>query len=214
MQRVTPSLVLSTIAIVMAGTAGASAATKLITGKQVKNSSLTGADIRNGSLTARDIRDGTISADELDTDLIDDIQAPGTAGPQGVPGPQGPAGSASFSVVESNHADVGPSGSATFTAQCPSGQTAVGTGFYSSVADVGFVKIYGSFVGGIMFNDTGIVVRDLHVQAVCAAGSAGAIALRAPRTTGSFQADVNRAQAARQTGRRAGRWTVASPARR
>ena len=90
--------------------------------------------------------------------------------------------------------DLPPGGhtSANFNATCPAGSRVVGSGFYSSVTDVGFVKGYGTFGGGIMFNNTNITVHDLHVQAMCiqfAAGTPGAPKVRASRAKDGLRAD-------------------------
>jgi len=53
-------------------------------------------------------------------------------------------------------------------AYCPTGTNVVGTGFYNSIADIGFVESYGSFVGGIFFNNTGVTATGVYVQAICA----------------------------------------------
>ena len=111
----------------------------------------------------------------------------GPQGPEGPQGPQGPTGVLSFTTVDSPHEDLPPGGntSENFDANCPAGSTVVGSGFYSSVASVGFVKSYTFFVGGFIYNDTGITVRDVHVQAMCIKFAAG--------TPGSAKANVSRA---------------------
>ena len=54
MRSVTPSLVIDVLALVLACSGGAFAASSYITGKQIKNSSITGADVKNRSLTPAD----------------------------------------------------------------------------------------------------------------------------------------------------------------
>lgn len=71
--------------------AGTATAARLITGKDVKNSSLTGKDIKNKSVGAKD----------LSADVMASLNAAaGPAGPAGAVGPAGPAGA------------VGPAGAA------------------------------------------------------------------------------------------------------
>ena len=53
-----------------------------------------------------------------------------------------------------NTADVAPNG---FRAQCPAVRRR-GTGFYTSVATIGFVEKFETFVGGFAYNDSGIAV--------------------------------------------------------
>jgi hypothetical protein len=81
--KLTYANVMSTIAVVVAvGGGTAFAATKLITGKEIKNSSITGVDIK----------DGTLGAAELSPAAKSILK--GSAGPQGPQGLQGPAGAA------------------------------------------------------------------------------------------------------------------------
>ena len=67
--RPSPALVVAILALVMA-TGGTSFAAKLITGKDVKNSSLTGVDVKNSSLTGADVKNGSIAGADLKKDLI------------------------------------------------------------------------------------------------------------------------------------------------
>ena len=69
-----------------------SAAKKLVTGKQIKNSTITGKDVRNGSLEGADVKDGSLGAADLAPGTL--TQGPrGEQGPQGERGPAGPPGS-------------------------------------------------------------------------------------------------------------------------
>jgi hypothetical protein len=74
-KRLTYANVVSTVClfVVLGGTA--TAASKLLTGKQIKNESITGVDVKNGSLLSRDFKAGQLPS-----------------GPQGPAGAQGPAG--------------------------------------------------------------------------------------------------------------------------
>jgi hypothetical protein len=83
-------IVLAAVVAALAVAVPAGAA-RLITGKQVKNSSLTGADVKNKSLTSADIKGfptGGSGAQGPKGDKGDT----GPAGPQGSQGPQGPVG--------------------------------------------------------------------------------------------------------------------------
>jgi hypothetical protein len=71
-KRLTPGVVLGTLALVIAMT-GSAVGASLITGKQIKNSSITGKDVKNKSLTKSDFK-GSVR------------------GPRGLTGVQGPPG--------------------------------------------------------------------------------------------------------------------------
>jgi hypothetical protein len=80
-KRLTYANVVSTVClfVVLGGTA--TAASKLLTGKQIKNGSITGVDVKNRSLLSKDFKAGQLPSGPQ-----------GPAGAQGVPGPQGPSG--------------------------------------------------------------------------------------------------------------------------
>jgi hypothetical protein len=78
-----PALVVSVLALVLALAGGATAAT-LITGAQIKNGSITGRDVKDKSLTAKDFKGSLRGADGPQ----------GATGPTGAPGQIGPAGPA------------------------------------------------------------------------------------------------------------------------
>ncbi|MCW3002480.1 MAG: hypothetical protein JWQ20_1778 [Conexibacter sp.] len=169
MSRLTPSLVLSVVALVLAGAGGATAASTLITGKQVKNSSLTGADIKNGSLAGDDIRNGSLAGDDLASasvgpaKLTDALLAqiakaatPGPAGATGPAGPAGPAGATGPSALASLVIAQGDGSLCTGTgdcsvgsayAACPAGTKPLGGG-------VSTQALNGTFVGSIASTDT------------------------------------------------------------
>ena len=98
-RRPSVAALLGLMAIVLA-MGGTATAAKLITGKQVRNSSLTGADVRNGSLGARDLS----SAARKSLRGAAGQGASGAAGPAGQTGPAGPAGPAG------PKGDAGPQG--------------------------------------------------------------------------------------------------------
>ena len=78
-----PALIVSIVAVVIASTGSAVAAT-LITGKQIRNGSVTGADIKDGSLLSKELSKGS-------QNLLRDkggriaYEAIRKAGPEGVP---------------------------------------------------------------------------------------------------------------------------------
>jgi hypothetical protein len=178
-RHLSPALVLSVVAIVLAMTAGATAATRFITGKQIKNGSITGQDIASRSIGGDDIKGDAIGPAKLSAAVVNDIQAgkdnvPGPAGPAGAPGPAGPtgpAGSLSVVTVTSPPQYVPPGGTTTgMRALCPAGMTVVGTGFDTGIGNADFVLSYGTFVGGFVDNDVSIPIQ-ASVQAICASGA-------------------------------------------
>jgi hypothetical protein len=99
----------------------------------------------------------------------------GPAGLTGATGATGATGIAGITTVTSPELTLAPgqdSPIGSLVAQCPAGSTVIGTGFDDGgVTQVGFVEKFGTFAGGFMWNDTGITVTGLSVQAICASGS-------------------------------------------
>ena len=79
--RPSPSMMVAFVALFVAG-AGSATAARLITGKQIKNSSITSTDVRNGSLLRKDFKSAQLPR-----------------GPQGLPGTAGRAGRDGFGVL-------------------------------------------------------------------------------------------------------------------
>jgi hypothetical protein len=154
-KRLSPSLILSVIAVVLA-LGGTATAASLITGKQIKNSSVTGADIKNKSLTPSDFS-GSVKGDR------------GLQGIQGPSGAQGPAGITTVSTVNGPDVNVAPGDVGGADATCPAGSAVVGTGFSSSIGSIGFAERFGASVGIAVANDSSITIQ-IHAQAICAAG--------------------------------------------
>lgn len=82
--RLTYANVVSTLCLFIVLGGSAAAATKLITGKQIKNNSISTADIKDHSLLRRDFKTGQL--------LRGPIGPQGLQGTQGQQGPQGPPG--------------------------------------------------------------------------------------------------------------------------
>lgn len=142
---------------------GATAASNLITGKQIKDSSITGRDVKNRSLTPSDFR-GSVKGDR---------------GPQGLTGPAGapgPAGIASVTDVVGPDVSVAPGTVGGANAACPPGSVVVGTGFFAGIGNPGFAERFGNEVGIGVVNDSSITIA-IHAQAICAAG-AGVVGAR------------------------------------
>lgn len=108
------------------GAGGSAVAAKLITGKDVRNSSLTGADIRNKSLTRKDFR-GSIR---------------GARGPQGPAGPSGATGSAGAAGATGPTGETGPTGATGIGATGPTGPTgATGIGATGPTGPAGATNV-------------------------------------------------------------------------
>lgn len=166
--KVSPSLVISVIALVVALSGTAVASSYLITkSSQIKPS-------------VRKALKGQKGADGEDGPR--GLQGPaGAPGPAGTPGAAGPAGAAGtpglLGVVTVNGAQQtyqpGQYGGAPI-AQCPAGSTVIGTGFNGPFNAVGgFVQKYGTFVGGFFANASSIALTG-SVQAICGQLAPGA----------------------------------------
>jgi hypothetical protein len=82
--RPSPALVISFIALFVAG-AGTATAARLITGRSIKNNSVTGRDIRNSSLGSRDVKNGSLLRRDFRRGQLQ-TGAQGPAGRNGVNG--------------------------------------------------------------------------------------------------------------------------------
>jgi hypothetical protein len=131
-----PALVVSVLALVLACTAGATAASSLITGKQIRDHSITGADLKRQSVGGDALAAGAISPDKLSGALAGAImrQGPGPmgpTGPQGAAGPAGPGTTGVITAVTGSGSTIPPGkigGAAMF---CPVDQRAISGGWYS-----------------------------------------------------------------------------------
>ena len=111
-------------------------------------------------------------------------------------GASGPSGIASIITVDSPEISLPPggiSGQNDLIAQCPAGSTVVGTGFFDSIANTGFVEKFGTFVGGFMFNNTSVTANHLKVQAICASGPGVVDHAARAASTGSERTAFDRA---------------------
>lgn len=109
-RRPQPATVIAGIALFAATTGTATAASQLITGKQIKDGSITARDIKKRSLGTAQLSPKAITAlrgaggaqgPAGATGAAGAVGPAGPAGAQGVPGPQGPQGPASFAKVYS-----------------------------------------------------------------------------------------------------------------
>lgn len=102
MARPSPSMAVALAALAAAAAGSATAASKLLTGGDIRNASLTGADVRNASLTGADIRKASIGV----RDLAPSARTAGSPGPQGPPGPPGTAATPPLTPVASIGGDT------------------------------------------------------------------------------------------------------------
>jgi hypothetical protein len=200
-RHLSPALVLSVLAVILAMTAGATAASSLITGKQIKNSSVTGADVKDSSLSGDDLKSATIGPSKLSNGLLADITAPGPAGPAGpagsagAAGPAGPAGIANVVTVTSATQIIPPGGYTTgMRANCPAGMTVVGTGFNTGIGNADFVLSFGTFVGAFFDNDVSISIEP-YVQAICASNTTNGGVAASVRSRAADLGQFERAEA-------------------
>lgn len=90
--RISPSLVVSGIALVLAAGGIGVGAGALITGADIEDGSITGADIRDGSITTRDLARGAVTKNRMAPGARLALRKAGTRGPVGKRGPAGAAG--------------------------------------------------------------------------------------------------------------------------
>ncbi|MBJ7331847.1 MAG: hypothetical protein JHC95_18270 [Solirubrobacteraceae bacterium] len=112
---------------------------RLVTGKQITDSSLTGKDLRDGTVTTRDITDGSLTPDDLRLPGVTSLRQtgpggyepqPGVAGPpgpQGPPGPRGPSGVFDLRRVTTSSV-VASQTHGTVTTPCPGATKALSGG--------------------------------------------------------------------------------------
>jgi hypothetical protein len=171
-KHLSPGAILGTIAIVLAMTGSAVAASK-ITGAQIKDGTVTGKDIKNDSVTLSDLSAGTVN------NLAGEQ---GPAGPAGPTGPAGPAGVARVVTVNGPTAYLAPGTVGSSLATCPPGSLATGGGWDGESsppvsATVGFNKLYGSGSWGVIMVNQASISATYHAFVVCASGS-GVVASR------------------------------------
>ena len=116
-RRLTPSMVVSLVALAVALSGPAVAATEaLITGAQIKDKSIGLNDISNTAIAKLRGQRGPQGPD-------------GPEGPQGAPGANGGFDPAKVVVVQGNEAFIGAYSVASSTAACPAGTKVLGGGF-------------------------------------------------------------------------------------
>ncbi len=174
--RPSPSMIVAFVALFVAG-AGSATAARLITGKEIRNSSITSKDVRNGSLLRRDFRSGQVPR-----------------GPQGLPGASGRAGRDGFSEIVYASGEVpAPSEDTIHYSKCPTGLVPVGGDAYAVNSSDDIVP--GAQVVGFFYNAQGssvpnawgatttpFVGQTLIVEAICANASRSSFGARAGKS--------------------------------
>ena len=187
-RRISPAFVLAFVALILAMSGGAVAASK-ITGKQIASGTITGKNVKDRSLTGRDFS-GSLRGPR------------GPQGPQGLQGPQGPQGPSvvgQMTVVNSGQVAYGPSDVIqTAVAFCPAGQRAISGGG----ANIGDQELWlseatpgrsGWVVGGADLTDDG----GEYIRASAACAPVGAAVAARATSRASVRRWVARLEAAR-----------------
>lgn len=177
-RRPSPALVVAVVAVLLTS-AGSATAARLITGKQIKNSSITSTDIKNGSLQRGDFRSSQLPAGPRG--------AQGPAGANGAPGPPGGNGTNGFGLIRylqtANPFSDGESD--IVVTVCPAGTFATGGAAWAADTATGATDHPEVITSdGIAYSDAGIGVGyfagvsnvasgavDVIVDAVCANAS-------------------------------------------
>jgi hypothetical protein len=106
-RKPSPAMVVGCIALMLSTTSTATAAKKLLTGKEILDRTITRLDVAKNTLTGENLKPGTLQAKHFKGGLPQGPQGPqgvqGPQGPQGEQGPQGPAGTANvFARINAN----------------------------------------------------------------------------------------------------------------
>jgi hypothetical protein len=109
--KVTPSIVLASLALVVASGGSAYAATK-IGSAEIRDNSIRGVDIKNDEVRSSDVKNGTLRQQDFapGTLTTGPRGATGATGAPGAAGAQGPAGDSRWLLVDATGAIVAQSG--------------------------------------------------------------------------------------------------------
>ena len=109
--RITPSLIISVLALIVALSSSATAAV-MINGKDIKKNTVASKQIKNDSVTSKDVKDKTLQLRDFNPAAIADLSAAGAAGVTGPQGPAGPAGADGAPGAKGDDGNAGPAGTA------------------------------------------------------------------------------------------------------
>ena len=107
--RISPSLIVSGIALVLAAGGIGVGAGAFITGADIEDGSITGADIRDGSITSSELARGAVTKSRMAPGARLALRKAGTRGPAGQ---RGPAGAQGVAGPGGARGDTGPPGAA------------------------------------------------------------------------------------------------------
>jgi hypothetical protein len=171
-------MIVAFVALFVAG-AGSATAARLITGKQIKNSSITSTDVKNGSLLRRDFRSSQLPR-----------------GPQGLPGASGRAGRDGFGQVTYGSGEVKDVTSGDFYFGCPAGLVPVGGDAYA-VGDLDEI-VPGAAIAEYFYANNSTVPNawgatlgagsgnvDLIIEVICANASRASVGSVAAKSGGA-----------------------------
>ncbi len=147
--RITPSLIISVLALIVALSSSATAAV-MINGKDIKKNTVASKQIKNNSVTTQDVKDKTLQLRDFNPAAIKDLTAAGAsgvAGPAGAQGPAGPAGATGPQGVKGENGAAGPAGPAGATG-ATGAAGATGISGYEVVSKTVIVNGYNAPGGG------------------------------------------------------------------
>lgn len=134
-QRPSPSMIVAIVAVVIACTSTAVAASVMIkSSAQIEDGVILGRDLHDNTLTGNKVKDGSFVAADLAPGARNALRGPrgvrGNRGPTGRRGPVGPEGGDAISLLAYPSATVGiaPGAGATGNATCPAGLRPTGGG--------------------------------------------------------------------------------------
>jgi hypothetical protein len=172
-----PSLVVSIVALVVAGGGGALAATLTISGSEIEAGTITTHQLSPSVLKLLDEhKKGPAGTTGLPgaTGATGATGAVGATGATGAPGLNGLDGVASSTAYVSTPIDAAIGATVEASAVCPVGTVVTGGGFFSSVATIAASGQTGPASGNangwfaIFTNNSGIALTDLEVYVTCA----------------------------------------------
>ena len=175
MKRVTPSMVISVVALFVAlGGTGIAARSALIGSKQIADHSIRLVDLNGSAVKALRGQRGPAGADG----------APGPQGPQGQSGAPGPPGSAGpagangangtfdpnkIQYVTGPDVTLQPGENGEAAAVCPTGTTAISGGFRASIGHISFSETAGRTFHRVDVGNDQAIAMTFHATVVCAA---------------------------------------------
>jgi hypothetical protein len=177
-RRPSPALIVSGLALVLAGATSAVAATIITTSRQIKDGVILSRDVHHNTLANGVIRNGTLLAEDLAPSTRSALRGPrgarGVQGPVGPRGRRGATGGTVLSILDYNTARVpiGPGATENADVACSAGLQPVGGGYRDTSGKL-FVRssfpARGSLRGwSVRVTNTATVRVSVAVYVVCA----------------------------------------------